>query len=119
MKALCCLYRFMLEGFIRSRLVVRLHTVLVTIPGHICCYGVYCVILKPPLGHCISFSTWSWAHFILLVFTQLVMLDIIPRGLLRVGCYYLSSTFISSLFGFLGKTIRVMPMCVLGVIIGQ
>jgi len=40
----------------------------------------YCVRFEPPLGHCISFSTWSWARFMLLVSAQLVMVVIMPRG---------------------------------------
>jgi hypothetical protein len=44
-------------------------------------WGCY-VIFEPPLGHCISFSTWSWAHFMLLVYAQLVMVAITPRGFL-------------------------------------
>jgi hypothetical protein len=111
MKALCCLYGFLLEGFIRSRLVSRLHTVLVTIPGRNCFYGVCCVILEPPLGHCISFFTWSWARFISLVSAQLVMVAIMPIIFLRVGCYYLSSAFISALFSFWGKPRGLCPAC--------
>jgi hypothetical protein len=37
--ALCCLYGFLLEGFISFGLAIRLLTVFVTIPGHFWCYG--------------------------------------------------------------------------------
>jgi hypothetical protein len=54
-------YGFWLEGFIRSRLVGRLHTVLVNIPSRIWCYGVVVFDFEPPWVTAIVFA-WSWAR---------------------------------------------------------
>jgi hypothetical protein len=48
-------YGFWLKGFIRSRIVGHLHTVLVTIPSRIWCYGVV-VFDFEHLGSLLSFS---------------------------------------------------------------
>jgi hypothetical protein len=52
----------------------------------------------------------------LFFFVELVMVAIIQRYFLRVGSYYLRSAFISTLFSFLGKTMRVMS-CVFSVLL--
>jgi hypothetical protein len=81
MKALCCLYGFLLEGFIRSRLVGCLHTVLVTIPSRICCYGVVGFDFEPPCVTAYRF-TWYVARLCYWCSAQWVMMAIMPRGLL-------------------------------------
>jgi hypothetical protein len=74
-------YGFLLEGFIRSRLVGRLHTVLVNIPSRIWCYGVVVFDFEPPWVTAYRFHLVV-GSFMLLVSAQLVMVAIMPRGLL-------------------------------------
>jgi hypothetical protein len=75
-KAFCCLYGFLLEGFIPFGLVGHLVIVLVTIPGHICCYGVVVFDFDPlwvtayrsPPGRGIVLCYWylhSWLWWLL------------------------------------------------------
>jgi hypothetical protein len=116
MKDLCCLYGFLLEGFIWSRLVVCLHIVLVNIPSRFWCYGVVVFDFEPPWVTGIVFA-WSWAPACF--------------GFCTVGYggYYakialglVSITWLcifTSIIQFFGKTTRVIPMHVLGVITGQ
>jgi hypothetical protein len=52
---------FLVGGFIQSRLVGCSHTVIVTMPSLICCYGVVRFDFDPPCVTAYCF-TWVWAR---------------------------------------------------------
>jgi hypothetical protein len=56
--ALCCLHRFLLEGFILSRPVGFHLTIFVTTLGRVRCYGVVVYILHH-LSALVYLFTWS------------------------------------------------------------
>jgi hypothetical protein len=74
-------YGFWLEGFIWSRLVGHLHTILLNILSHIWCYGVVVFDFEPPWVTAYRFHLVV-GSFMLLVSTQLVMMAIMTIGFL-------------------------------------
>jgi hypothetical protein len=111
MKALCCLYGFLLEGFIPSGLVGHLHTVLVTIPSRIWCYGVVVFDFEPPWvtayrfppGRGLVLCYWSLHSWLWWLLCQ--------EACFRVGFYYMALHFYISIIQFLGKPRGLCPAC--------
>jgi hypothetical protein len=101
-------YGFLLEGFIRSRLVVHLNTVLVNIPNRIWCYGVVVLDFEPP---------WVTTYLFHLVVGSFYVIGVYANG--YDGYYsnriYLGLVFISwfcfyiNIIWLIGKNTRVMP----------
>jgi hypothetical protein len=87
---------------------------LVTIPSRIWCYGadvydlnhLWVTAYRFPLGHGLVLFYWSLDSWLWWILCQ--------EACFRVGCYYMALHFYQH-YLVLGKTTRVMPMCVLGV----
>jgi hypothetical protein len=88
----------------------------VTIPSRIWCYGVVVFDFEPPWvtayrfppGRGLVLCYWSLHSWLWWLLCQ--------EACFRVGCYYLSSAFISTLFSFFGENHEGYALHVLGVI---
>jgi hypothetical protein len=109
MKALCCLMGFV-GGFIRSRLVGHLHTVLVTIPSRICCYGVVGFDFEPP---CVTAYRFTWYGLVYVIGVCTVGYDGYYAKRLALGLVSISwlCFYISIIRVFLGKPRGLCPTC--------
>jgi hypothetical protein len=107
MKALCCLVIFCWRVH-WSKLIGYLHIVPVTMPSHICCYGVVGFDFEPPWVTAYRF-TKVWARLCYWFLRSWLRWLLCQDAFFRVGCYFAIFwlCFISTLFGLIGKTMRI------------
>jgi hypothetical protein len=116
MKALCRPYCFLVEGFSQSRFVGFPHIFIVTMPGFFVVMRLL-GLFQTIMCHCVLFHL-GMGSFMLLMFSQWVMMAIMPRGLLKVDFYFLALLYLN-LLQVDWENHEGYTLCVLSVITDQ